>query len=322
VKLAGQDTYVAFVGGGPTASGDDPAGKAMFVVDVATGVKLWEYAHVPGASDDRRHMTFGLSAAPTAVDADNDGYVDRVYSGDAGGQMWKFDVTAAETSGWKGKRVFSPTMGDDASSRSGGIDIAPALTMDRHRNIWLHFGTAREAANTPAPGRFYALRDDDDMSNDAALTDASASIRDVTAGAPPGSRGWYVLLGRGENVVGAPNVFNGTVLFTTFTPDGAGCGAAGGTARLYALRAWNGQAAIDFTTGSALGTPIPTSRRSKEIGRGSASVPLVIIARPPVPGTPAAAFVMTSTANREVFTTAIPAPAFLKHVKSWRERVQ
>ncbi len=321
VKLAGQDTYVAFVGGGPTPSGDDVSGKAFFVVDVATGSKLWEYANVPGAGDDRRHMRFGLLAPPTAVDADNDGYVDRVYSGDAGGQMWKFDLRAGETSGWKGKRVFTPATSDDASSRSGAIDIAPALTMDQHRNIWLLFGTTPEGANTPA-GRFYALRDDNDMSNGAASNEDSASIQDVTGGAAAGSRGWYVLLGRGEKVVAAPNVFNGTVLFTTLTPDRAGCGSTGGTARLYALRAWNGQAAIDFATGGRLGTPAATSRRYKEIGRGIASMPLVITTRPLVAGTPPAWFVVTSTANQQISTTAIPAPAFLKHVKSWRERVQ
>ena len=200
--------------------------------------------------------------------------------------------------------------------------IVPALTIDQRRNIWFLFGTTVGGENTSAPGRFYALRDDNDMSNGATLTEDSASIKDVTAGAPSGSRGWYVLLGRGERVIGSPNVFNGTVLFTTLTPDRGGCGGAGGAARLYAIAAWNGQAAIDFATGGALGTPTPTSRRSKDIGRGIASAPLVITTRPLVPGTPPASFVMTSTANREISITAIPAPAFLKHVKSWRERVE
>jgi type IV pilus assembly protein PilY1 len=194
--------------------------------------------------------------------------------------------------------------------------------MDRHRNIWLLFGTAPNRADTPAAGRFYALRDERDMSNGATLSEDSASIKDVTAGTPSGSRGWYIRLERGEKVVGAPNIFNGMVLFTTVTPDDGTCGGAGGTAKLYALHAWNGQAAIDFATGSALGTSTPTSRRFKDIGHGIPSVPLVLMTRPLVPGTPPAAVVMTSTANQEISTTAIPAPTYLKHVRSWRERVQ
>ena len=318
VKLAGQDSYVAFVGGGPTVPGDDASGKALFALDVATGAKLWEYANVPGATDDRRHMLFALPTSPVAVDADNDGYVDRVYSGDAGGQMWKFDVTAAETSGWKGKRLFAPASNDDVASESYGT--APGVTMDRHRKIWLLFGTTarQRAAHAPAPGRFFALRDDGDMTNGATLSEDSAGIKDVSGGAPSGSRGWYLLLSRGERVLGAPNVFNGTALFTTLVSK-RGC-AAGGTAKLYAVRAWTGQAALDFATGGALEAPTPTSRRFKDIGHGDASVPLVITTRPLVPGTRVASFVITSTVNREISTTAIPAPASLKQLKSWRER--
>ena len=41
------------------------------------------------------------------MDLNSDGYVDRVYIGDVGGQIWKFDVSAGATSSWAGKRLFA-----------------------------------------------------------------------------------------------------------------------------------------------------------------------------------------------------------------------
>ena len=60
-------------------------------------------------------MNFSIPAAPTVVDLNNDGYIDRVYIGDVGGQLWKFDVAptgGATLSGslitnWTGKRLFA-----------------------------------------------------------------------------------------------------------------------------------------------------------------------------------------------------------------------
>jgi type IV pilus assembly protein PilY1 len=52
-------------------------------------------------------MNFSLAANPTAVDLNNDGFVDRVYIGDVAGQVWKFDVTNGTPANWTGKRVFA-----------------------------------------------------------------------------------------------------------------------------------------------------------------------------------------------------------------------
>jgi hypothetical protein len=188
----------------------------------------------------------------------------------------------------------------------------------------LFFGTgAPSQANTTSARRFYGLRDDTDMTNGATLTEDSAGIKDVSAASVTASRGWYVALpGRAERPVATANVFNSTVFFSTFTPDGAGaCGPGGGSAKLYALQAWSGQAAIDFATGTAVAVPAASTPRFKEIGRGIASMPLVMTTPPVVPGTPRMSTVITATSNQELWSTAVPAPSFLKQVKSWRERI-
>jgi type IV pilus assembly protein PilY1 len=328
VKVGGVDRHVAFVGGGHSPSDDNAYGKAFFALDLANGTKLWEYANSAGASDDRQYMNFSVAASPTAVDTDNDGYVDHVYVGDVGGQLWKFDVSTTDTTGWKGKRFFAadpaqanpPPAGDYAQTHA---IYAAAVALDRQRNLWLFFGTGdRNRPTAMSAGRFYGLKDDTDMTNGAGLTGASAGIKDVTAANVTASQGWYVVLaGRGEKPVAAANVFNGTVFFSTFTPDRAGaCG--GGSTKLYALQASRGYAAVDFATGTAAAAATAASPRFKEVGRGIGSMPVVVIMPPIVPGAPPTAAVLTATSSQELPSTAIPAPSFLKHVTSWRERSQ
>jgi type IV pilus assembly protein PilY1 len=321
VKLRGQETYVAFLGGGPSASATDAYGKAVLALDLASGTKLWEYANSPDATDDRRYMTFSIPANPSAVDVDNDGYVDRVYVGDVGGQLWKFDVSAADPSSWTGKRVFAAPAGDRGTY---ALDAAPALALDHDRNIWIFFGvTARHHRDANSSSRFYGLRDNADMANGATLTEDSPGIKDVTAANVTPTRGWYVVLaGRGERPVGAANIFNGSVFISTVTPDRSGtCGPDGGSAKLYALGAWTGYAAIDFPTGAAVASPTASTPRARDIGRGIGSMPVVVVAPPMNPGAPPSASVIIATSNQELRSSAIPAPSFFKHLMSWRERM-
>ena len=320
-RIAGLDAYVAFVGGGQSPSGDELYGNAFFAIDVATGTKVWEYAGMPGRGDDRRHMTFAIPANPTAVDVDNDGYVDHVYIGDVGGQLWKFDVSAVEPSAWKGKRFFAPPTRGDVSSHA--IHTAPAVALDRQRALWVFFAAGR--SNDPSAtwsSRFYALKDDADMTNGTALSAQDARIKDVTSTNVAAPRGWYIVLGQTEAIFAPPNVFNEIVFFTSFTPDHDGvCAPGAGNARLYALHAWSGQAAIDFATGTARPSMAASASRFKPLGRGVPATPIVVTMPPVVPGTPVVSSVVTATSNQQLSSTTIPAPPFLKQVKSWRERM-
>jgi type IV pilus assembly protein PilY1 len=324
VKLHGIKRHVAFLGGGHSPAGDNAYGNAFFAIDLASGTKLWEYSSSPGEADDRQYMSFSIAASPTAIDVDNDGYVDRVYVGDVSGQIWKFDVAASDTSGWKGKRLFaadSASASEHASTRA--IYAAPALALDHHRNVWLFFGTGdRSQPYTTSSGRFYGLKDDTGMTNGAALTDAGPGIKDVTASNVAGPQGWYVVLaGQGEKPFGAATVFNGAVLFSTFTPErGGACGD--GRTKLYALQASTGSAALDFGIGTAVAAPTSVVPRFKQVGRGSGSMPMVVLTPPIAPGAPPTASVITAMSTRQLSTITIPAPSFLKQVKSWRDRSQ
>ena len=329
LKIGGVDKYVAFFGGGYNTPQNNSHGKAVFAVDLATGTKLWEYYN-DGTSDDRQYMNFSIPANPTAVDLNGDGYVDRVYIGDVGGQLWKFDVSANATSSWTGKRLFnaSPSQANPPAPGefypSQAIYGAPSLSFDSDLKLWVFFGTGdRNHPNSTATNRFYGIKDTTTMSNGAALTESS--LVDVTTSNATATQGWFFRLGTDEKVLATANIFNKNVFFSTFTPTSTvTCTSGGGTAKLYAVQMETGYAGIDFSTGAALTSTGASTQRSRNTGSGIASMPIIVFNPPSDPGSGARAeaSVVNPDSNEGLPSNPAPAPGFLKQVRSWRERIQ
>ncbi|PYN38849.1 MAG: hypothetical protein DME01_00345 [Candidatus Rokuibacteriota bacterium] len=326
VKIGGNDTFVAFFGGGYDSAINNAHGKAFFAVDLSNGTKLWEYYN-NGSGGDRQYMNFSLTENSTAVDLNNDGYVDRVYIGDVGGQLWKFDVSASATSSWAGKRLFTANSSQTNPPAAGefypaqAFYGAPALAYDSSMNLWVFLGTGdRNHPNSTASNRFYGIKENTDMSNGAALSESNLVDVTSTNGTPTG--GWFFTLGTNEKVLDPANVFNMDVLFSGFTPTSVvTCTSGGGSARLYSVQMTTGYAAIDFGTGAALSSTGASATRSIDIGQGIASMPVVIVT-PPAGSGSATASAITATTNQQLPNNPIPAPAFLKQIRSWRERIQ
>jgi len=326
VKLGGNDTYVAFFGGGYDTASNDAHGKAFFAIDVSNGHLVWQYYN-DGTSDDRQYMNFSLTENSTAVDLNNDGYVDRVYIGDVGGQLWKFDVSANATTSWAGKRLFTAAPSQANPPASGefyptqAFYGAPVLTWDTSQNLWVFLGSGdRNHPNNAATNRFYGIMDTTDMTNGAALSESN--LANVTSTNASATGGWYFLLGTNQKVLDAGNVFNMDVLFSAFTPTTTvTCTSGGGTAALYSVQMTTGYAAIDFTTGTALTSTGASTTRSTNVGQGIASMPVVIVT-PPMGSGSATASAITATTNQQLPSNPIPAPAFLKQVRSWKDRIQ
>ena len=105
-------SIVAFVGGGYDTPQNNNLGKAFFVIDLSNGSEALAVLQ-RRSSTDRQYMNYSLAANAAAADLDSDGFVNRVYIGDVGGQLWKFDVSAAATvssgmaTNWTGKRLFA-----------------------------------------------------------------------------------------------------------------------------------------------------------------------------------------------------------------------
>jgi len=331
VKIGNNEKFVAFVGGGYDTLQNNNSGTAFFVIDLETGHKLWEYVGDVNRTDDRQYMNFSFAANPTAVDLNNDGFIDRVYIGDVGGQVWKFDVSATGTGSWQGKRLFAAPLASGTTNPPAageyypaqGIYGAPVLALDKDLKLWLFFGTGdrNHPNNTTSPNRFYGIKETTDMANGVVLTEAN--LADVTGVNATATQGWFFRLGANEKVLAAGNVFNMIAYFSTFTPTTtATCETGFGTAKLYAVQVKTGYAAVDFTTGDALTSTDATKTRSKTIGGGIASMPVIVLTPPSTADQKPLSSAVVGTTNQQVLGNLIPAPPAMKQVRWWRELAQ
>src|SRR5690606_14129861 len=73
------------------AATPDETGNALFIVDAFTGSLLW---HGGAAAATRRFsaMRYSIPADAKVIDLDANGFADRIYAADMGGQIWRFDI--------------------------------------------------------------------------------------------------------------------------------------------------------------------------------------------------------------------------------------
>ena len=281
------EKWVAFIGGGYDANQDndpiiasDLKGRAIYVVDVLDGSLVWRYSCV-----ENPEMAYSIPSDIQKVDTNGDGKIDRLYVGDMGGQIWRFDIGDPAPDNWTGKIIFKSNIG---SSEKRKIFYPPDVTLEKDsgNHEMLFFGTGdrehpKESANID---RLYAVKDKNPSTN---LTEND--LVDVTQDLlqDPGTdetskstildslntkEGWYIKLDQnpGEKVLSSPVVYYGVVYYTSFAPNfgtvSDPCFVGEGTGRLYPLRYKTGNAVFNLD-GSLDGT-ISRGDRSAIIGTG------------------------------------------------------
>jgi type IV pilus assembly protein PilY1 len=216
-------------------------------------------------------MKYSIPATPAIVDTDQDGFVDTVYVGDLGGNMWRFKFCKAanmpncgisgQTVNWTGGRLYN-------SATAQPIFQSATIATDNQQNFWIYWGTGNKETpkDTTTHDTLYAMKD-----NDRSTTYTIGNLKNIsTAGQTYGTAetadGFYINLpGTGEKVLSDPAVFGGVVYFTSYTPPtGSGdlC-LQGGTSTLYA---------IGYTSGDGR---FGGAARSTSLGAGIASSPLI-----------------------------------------------
>jgi type IV pilus assembly protein PilY1 len=233
------------------------------------------------------------------VDTTFDGYINRVYVGDLGGQMWRFGfqrvddedngVENGNVGNWAPRLLFATNTGSP-------IFYSPDLVLEPGY-AYLYFGTGDRTSPcaTPETNRLFAVKDrnEDDVAFasrvgaegkliEGDLVDLTANlIQDGTEQQVAdtysllGTKdGWYITMeSTGEKILAAPVVIYGMVLFSTFVPDTDPC-SYGGDAYLYAVDYLSGVSVLDFDEENE---GLHKTDRSLNIGHGIPTEAVVTI---------------------------------------------
>ena len=111
VKTSDGDTIgtpVFFVGGG--YSSNNSSGKAVVAVNVLTGAVVKKFSGLSG-------MNYSFASSVTVVDENDNGFADKIYVGDIGGQMWRFASFVDN----RGNSLTFPNCNENINSWTGRI---------------------------------------------------------------------------------------------------------------------------------------------------------------------------------------------------------
>jgi type IV pilus assembly protein PilY1 len=289
-------TPVLFVGGGFSA--DNSQGKAIVVLMVQTGNPLKIFKNgVNGIGG----MNFSLPSAVALVDGERNGFIDKIYVGDLGGQIWRlgrftddqgtplpFPHGDENINHWAGYVLFQANQPSPPTPLRKFF-YPPSVTLEQGYDLLLTGTGDRE---NPCAGisqdRIYAIKDGHEFEgsgdqsgfspktlNESYLVDVTDLSRPVpnldnpTADVDENRKvdeGWDIRLAAGEKVLSKGVVLNKVYFVNTYTSD-----SSGGTAKLYGL---------DYKTGADRLPPVPEGAdptRSRVIGGGISAGPVPVL---------------------------------------------
>jgi type IV pilus assembly protein PilY1 len=274
---------VFFIGAG--YSSDNSAGAAVLAINVFTGQVVKKFKNDGSISG----MDYSIASSVATIDEDGNGFVDKVYVGDLGGQMWRIGKFT-DTSGnplsfpeseenimdWTAQILF---ISDSTYERK--FYYPPSVTLEKGYDlVFAGTGNREDACNPNCSDRIYSIKD---THTNSLLTESDlVDVTDPAATVPNldnqtgdvdlngnVDQGWFVRLASGEKVLAEGTVFYKTLYLTTFTPNNDPC-LPGGVGKLYALNYKTAAAVIDFDNDTNV-------ERSIDIGGGIPSKVVTVI---------------------------------------------
>jgi len=220
---------------------EDLEGAGIFMVDIETGEPLWRAGMDSPADLTLATMTRAIPARIGVIDMSGDGFADRMYASDLGGQIWRFDITNGEIPaklvaggviaqlGAEG--LASPTAGDTRRFYTMP-DIAMFTdSVQQRRYLAINIGSGYRAhpLDNSASDSLFSLRDPDVFTRltqaqyDAYPVIGIGDLVDIagTMGSvlPKSGDGWRFTLPPGQKVMSEARTFDDSVYFVTFEPE-------------------------------------------------------------------------------------------------------
>lgn len=238
-RIRGNTNPVLVFGGGYDAPAEDTStpgtttmGHRVYVLDAFTGDKLKEFA------TDR-----SVAADVTLIDADFDGYVDRLYAVDLGGKVYRIDLETSSSNLVADWSIYTLAQLDGGTSSGRKFFFAPDAVVTRSFTA-LMFGSGDREKPLLGSTQDHFFQIFDTHLGKGAKADYTATVWDDLVAAGPAStfagRGCYVALDTGEKVVNAATSIAGNTYFGTNRPSSAApagnvCTADLGVAKSYAM---------------------------------------------------------------------------------------
>lgn len=234
----------------------DSVGNGIYMLELSTGNLLWSGGQegTPGVNWEHTEMNNAIPAEIAILDLNDDTFADRMYAGDMGGRIWRFDI-------WHGQEpdllVTGGVLATLGVGHTNPANPAATAVLQESRRFYnspdVSLVTARGAApflniaigsgyrghplETDTRDRFYSIRDYrpfqrllDDAYTSAGgwtpITDGSLVnvTTDVNAVVPDGSNGWKIEMSTdgwvGEKILADSVTVGGVIFFPTFTPTG------------------------------------------------------------------------------------------------------
>jgi type IV pilus assembly protein PilY1 len=277
----GQGNLTSTSGSGTAPYAVNPKGRGVFAIEVATldGAGVPTIASSPNKIWSYTSTGYSIPSQITAISTRNNGYTDRLYVGDTGGNIWRFDVGNSSTSSWSANKIFSSNPGSGGSGDTGRKFFYPPSVVMESGYAMLFFGSGdrEHPLNTAVTDRIYALKDpvptgsttaagESDLvdvttdqlqtttiTGDKTVSGSIANLLDTLNS----QKGWYIQLNAsgansGEKVLAPPMIFNKVAYFNSYAPNSStssnSCTANLGTAYQYALNYKTGEAVLNFNT--------------------------------------------------------------------------
>jgi type IV pilus assembly protein PilY1 len=199
------------------------------------------------------------------IDFSGDGFADRMYASDLGGQVWRFDILNGEqpdtlVTGGVIARLGAEGLGSPTAAETRRFYNSPDVALftdavQQRRFIAINIGSGYRAhpLDLGAADRFYSLRDPDVFNRlDQAAFDSYPVITDADlvevsgdkgAVVTSSDRGWKFTLPASQKILADSLTFDDEVLFVAFSPEANAqelCAAGRGTNFLYRVSITNG----------------------------------------------------------------------------------
>ena len=310
------DNAVVILGGGYdtvhdtatyTSAASDVVGNGIHILDLVSGNRLWRAGNDAGANLQIAGMTRSIASQVRAIDISGDGFADRLYAADLGGQLLRIDLKNGETPANLATGGVIAQLGAEGMAAADFADTrrfytTPDASLFQDRNVNKRFislsigsGYRAHPLDESAADRFFSVRDPDvfnqltqadynsyDIVTDDDLVEVSGSVRTVI---DPADRGWQFTLPDNQKVLSDSVTFDDTVTFVGFSPEANStdaCAPSLGKNFLYRVKVENGDPVVNNL--DTLDPADADDERMEELAQGGiAPTPTILFPSPDDP---------------------------------------